>query len=89
MVGDSWTHDRAHATAGPNGAAARLTLAALAQAKRLPADFLRKLGLSDLPEGGVGILYHDMTGCRIAVKKRTELKAADGTYWPKGKPLAA
>jgi hypothetical protein len=66
-----------------------LTLLALANAKRLATDFLRGLGLSDLPEGGVGIQYFDMTGCRIAVKRRTALKARDGSYWPKGKPLAA
>jgi hypothetical protein len=66
-----------------------LTVEALAAAKRLPAEFLHKLGLSNLSEGGVGIPYHDMIGCRIAAKKRTALKATDGTYWPKGKPLAA
>jgi hypothetical protein len=66
-----------------------LTVEALAAAKRIPADFLRKLGLSDLADGGVGIQYHDMIGCRIAVKKRTALKANQGIYWPRGKPLAA
>jgi hypothetical protein len=52
-------------------------------------DFLCSLGLHDLLEGGVGIQYYDMTGCRLAVKKRTALKATEGSYWPKGKPLAA
>jgi hypothetical protein len=61
----------------------------LADAKRLPADFLRELGLDDLPEGGVGIPYYDVTGQEIAVKRRTALKATDGSYWPKGTPLAA
>jgi putative DNA primase/helicase len=70
-----------------NGSA--LTLDALAQAKRLPADFLRGLGLADLPGGGVRIPYLDPAGNAIAVKRRTALKARDGSYWPKGKPLAA
>src|SRR5262249_46891155 len=68
---------------------ARLTLAALAEAKRLPVDFLRDLGLSDLPQGGIGIPYYGLTGEEIAVKRRTALKAAEGSYWPKGMPLAA
>src|SRR5262245_40860873 len=78
----------ATSTHGCNGSS-MVTVAHLAAAKRLPVDFLRKLGLSDLSEGGVGIEYCDMTGCRIAVKKRSALKATDGSYWPKGKPLAA
>jgi hypothetical protein len=57
--------------------------------KRLPADFLTGLGLHDLPGGGVGIPYNDATGMEIAVKQRTALKAKEGSYWPKGRPLAA
>src|SRR5262245_60718777 len=72
-----------------NGKSVRLTVAALADAKRLPADFLTGLGLSDLPAGGVGIPYYDATGAEVAVKRRTALKATEGSYWPKGQPLAA
>jgi hypothetical protein len=66
-----------------------LTLAALAEAKRLPVDFLVGLGLGDLPDSGVGILYFDRTGAEIAAKRRTALKAKEGSYWPRGRPLAA
>ncbi len=46
--------------------------------------------MRDLPGGrGVGIPYHDATGAEIAVKRRTALKATEGSYWPKGQPLAA
>jgi hypothetical protein len=66
-----------------------LTLAALAEAKRLPGDFLASLGLRDLPQGGVGIPYYGQTGEEIAAKQRTALRAKDGSYWPRGQPLAA
>ena len=66
-----------------------LTLSALADAKRLPLDFLRKLGLRDLPGGGIGIPYYGLTGEETAIKRRTALKAKDGSFWPKGRPLAA
>jgi hypothetical protein len=66
-----------------------LTLAVLADAKRLPIEFLSGLGLTDLSDGGVGIPYFDRTGIEIAVKRRTALKAKDGSYWPKGRSLAA
>src|SRR5262249_18232275 len=72
-----------------NGKADRLTVAALADAKRLSPDFLTGLGLTDLPKGGVGIPYYDATGTEVAVKQRTALHAREGSYWPKGKPLAA
>jgi hypothetical protein len=68
----------------------KLTLAALAEAKRLPAALLRdELGVHDLPGGGVGIPYYDFDGSEIAVKHRTAPKATDGSFWPKGLPLAA
>ncbi len=67
----------------------RLTLASLAQAKRLPIDFLRELGLHDLAEGGVGIRYWGETAEEIAVKRRTAPKAGDGSFWPEGQLLAA
>jgi hypothetical protein len=66
-----------------------LALARLAEAKRLPVDFLQKLGLHDLRGSGVGITYIDAAGNEIAVKRRTALKATDGSFWPKGQPLAA
>jgi hypothetical protein len=65
------------------------TLAALAEGKRLPAEFLAGLGLNDLADGGVGLPYFDRTGAEIAVKRRTAMRAKDGTFWPKGRPLAA
>jgi hypothetical protein len=72
-----------------NHKAARPTVEALSEAKRLPADFLKELGLRDLPGGGVAIPYNDATGEEIALKQRTALKAKEGSYWPKGQPLAA
>jgi hypothetical protein len=77
----------ANATTECNGR--RLTLAALAEAKRLLPEFLRQLGLDDLPNGGVGITYYDPTGEMIVVKRRTAVKAKDGSFWPKGQPLTA
>ncbi len=76
------------ATPRPNGNGRKLTLAALADAKRLPLSFLRELGLTDLPDGGVGIPYYGDTSEEIAVKRRTALKAKDGSWWPKGISLA-
>ncbi len=64
-------------------------MATLADAKCLSSDFLRELGLHDLAEGAVGIPYYDPAGENIAVKRRSALKATDGSYWPKGTPLAA
>jgi hypothetical protein len=74
-------------TANRNGRS--LTLVALAEAKHLPANFLGELGLHDLPQGGVGVPYYGPTGEELAVKRRTAPKATEGSYWPKGKPLAA
>jgi hypothetical protein len=65
-----------------------LTVAALARHKRLPVAFLQEQGLRDLPESGVGIPYHTPDGKEV-VKRRTELRAGDGSYWPKGQPLLA
>jgi hypothetical protein len=67
----------------------KLTLEALAKAKAIPVEFLSSLGLHDLPAGGVGIPYYGPTGEDIAVKRRTAAKATDGSFWPKGLPLAA
>lgn len=74
-----------------NGRMARrlsvLTVEDLAQAKRLPVDFLFKLGLHDLPEGGVGIPYYDPTGVKLFVRKRQALEGSNRFYQPKGVPL--
>src|SRR5712692_3831223 len=66
-------------------------LARLAQVKCLPEKFLREeLRIHDLDCGrAIGIPYYGDTGEEIAVKRRTALKAKDGSYWPKAKPLAA
>jgi hypothetical protein len=65
-------------------------LTRLARAKRLPVDFLRELGLHDLDGGrAVGIPYYGVTGEDIAVKRRTALKATEGSLWPRGRPLTA
>jgi hypothetical protein len=66
-----------------------ITLLSLAAHKHLPVEFMQDLGLHDLPGGGVGIPYFDITGNEIAIKRRTQLRARDGSYWPKGKPLAS
>jgi hypothetical protein len=66
-----------------------LTLDAMAEAKRLPPDFLRRLGLRDRPGGGVSIPYYDRSGEEIGVKARMALAAKDGSFWPKGQPLTA
>jgi hypothetical protein len=65
-----------------------ITVAMLAKAKRLPVPFLKELGLRDVASG-VEIPYYGPTGEEIAAKRRAALKAADGSYWPRGLPLAA
>lgn len=64
-----------------------ITLAELAKNKALPLEFLRDLGWHDLPGGGVGIPYRDENGKSLHVKRRTALKAREGSYWPRGVPL--
>jgi hypothetical protein len=65
-------------------------VAALADARRLRPDFLHGLGLQDdIPRGTVKIPYFDVTGQLIAYKRRTAHAARDGSWWPKGLPLAA
>jgi hypothetical protein len=76
-------------SAGPRRNGKAITLADLATAKRLPMSFLQELGIHDLDGGGVGIPYYDQAGEEIAVKKRTALKATEGSYWPKGQALAS
>jgi Protein of unknown function (DUF3987) len=65
----------------------RCTLAQLAQHKRLPAGWLRdELGWHDLPGGGVGIPYRDVTGKPLYTKERRVLqgKGKDKFYTPSG-----
>jgi len=67
-----------------------VTLAELAIAKTLDIAFLRQLGVHDLPGGrGVGIPYHDADAKVVATKTRTALKAKDGSFWERGKPVMA
>jgi putative DNA primase/helicase len=62
-------------------------LASLAQHTGLPADFLRRLGVHDLPDGrGVGIPYRDEAGVTRLVKQRTALTGRRRFWWPKGTP---
>jgi hypothetical protein len=65
-----------------------ITLEQLALHKALPVEFLKGLGLHDLPQGGVGIPYRSRGGQEV-VKLRVSLKAGDGSYWPKGTPLSS
>jgi Protein of unknown function (DUF3987) len=65
-----------------------ITLADLATDKGLPVEFLEGLGLHDLPEGDVGIPYRGADG-RQVVRRRTALKAKEGSYWPKGSHAVA
>jgi hypothetical protein len=58
-----------------------ITLAELARAKRIPAAWLAQtLGWHDLPQGGVGIPYRDEHSKTCHVKRRTALKAKEGSY---------
>src|SRR5262249_30699955 len=62
------------------------SLAVLAEGKHLPIEFFQQQGLHDLASGGVGIPYRRMNGTQITVKRRTALKATDGSFWPKDLP---
>src|SRR4051794_1817238 len=65
-----------------------LTVAQLAEHKRLPLEFLNGLGLEDSP-AGVRIPYRARNNQLVAIKRRTALKATEGSYWPKGVGLCA
>ncbi len=47
-----------------------LTLAALAEAKRLPIAFLRSVGVEDIPGGGVAVPYYDTGGTEVYRRER-------------------
>lgn len=67
---------------GPRGKVARVpvTVASLAQAKKLPVEFLLSLGLRD--EGDhVVIPYRNLDGVEVAIKDRTNLSAKAGSFW--------
>jgi DNA polymerase-1 len=66
-----------------------ITLADLAEYKALPVEFLQSQGLHDLPGGGVGIPHMDAGGKTVEAKRRTAIRATDGSRWPKGKPVMA
>lgn len=62
----------------------KVTVASLAVDKGLPEEFLRKLGLTDLPTG-VKIPYRLLDGKPAPRQRiRTALKARDGSYWSQG-----
>jgi hypothetical protein len=62
----------------------RIHLTDLAGDKRIPVSFLRELGLHDLADGGVGIPYRTADGETAYVKRRTALRAGEGSFMPKG-----
>ena len=66
-----------------------VTLAELAEAKRLPIEFLRECGVEDWPDGsGVAIGYFDEHGEQYTrMRKRTALRAKDGSFWVGEGPL--
>jgi hypothetical protein len=64
------------------------SVSALAAAKRLPADFLRGLGLRDTARG-VAIPYRDAAGNELFARERLTLTGKNETRQPKGVPLAA
>jgi DNA-binding transcriptional ArsR family regulator len=60
-----------------------LTLAALADAKRLDAEKLRAWGLTDLPDGGIEIPYRDTNGNTVAIRYRLALEGDARFKWRK------
>jgi hypothetical protein len=80
-----WPHaKRAQRRTSANGKL--LTLAELAAAKRLPAQFLIELGVTDSPQG-VRIPYRDTSGQTISVRYRIAL-AGDRFRWRAGDKAA-
>ena len=67
-----------------NGRGQSISLSDLAHDKQIPVAFLRELGLHDLPDGGAGIPYRAADGKTAYVKRRTALKAGEGSFVPKG-----
>jgi len=79
------------ATLQPPPSAEGLTLARYAEAKRLPVDFLKGLGLTDFKLNGmptVRIPYLDAEGSEVAVRFRLALSGENRFRWKnKAKPL--
>lgn len=67
----------------PEEPAKPITLAELAAAKQLPVKFLTELGVEDFPDGsGVGIPYYlENQQQAPRLRKRTALRAKDGSLW--------
>lgn len=64
------------------------TVQNLAQLKHLPVEFLRGLGLSDLPKGCAGIPYYDPSGGEpLFTRERRALQGSRRFYQPKGVSL--
>lgn len=64
-----------------------LTLAQYAEAKRLPIEFLRTLGLEEIRIGGrpaVRIPYFDEQGREVAIRFRLALQGSGAFRWKKG-----
>ena len=76
------------AKAKPSPARRPATLSDLATAKKIPIEWLREHGCEDAPDSSyVGIGYFDENENQVAVRKRTALRAKDGSSWPKGSKL--
>jgi hypothetical protein len=63
------------------------TLAAYAEAKQLPVEFLRSLSMSDMSYWGapaVRIPYFDKTGAEVTARFRVALEGANKLRWRKG-----
>src|SRR5262249_4049566 len=70
----------------PDEPSAGLTLATYAAAKRLPPEFLRACGLSDIHVGRpcVRVPYYDAGGAEVAVRFRCALDGPDRFRWRRG-----
>jgi hypothetical protein len=82
--GGEWMHtqEAAHVHARPG-----LTLAAYAEAKALPLEFMRELGLSEISyqsHPAVRIPYRDERGEEVAVRYRCALTGEGRFRWKKG-----
>jgi putative DNA primase/helicase len=66
----------------------RVSVSLLAWDKKIPTDFLLSCGVTNLENGtGVAMPYRDASGKKLFVRKRTALRAKQGTHQPKGVPL--
>lgn len=67
-----------------------ITLAAYAELKRLPVDFLKSLGLTDQTKkdrSSIRIPYYDKAGKEVCVRYRIALLGEDKFRWAKGSKL--